>query len=68
MASEVRYPDLTVKLVGEDGNAFVILARVRRALLDAGAPSREVADFLTETTAGDYDHLLRVCMRWVNVE
>ena len=29
----VRYPDFTVRLVGEDGNAFAILGRVRRALL-----------------------------------
>jgi hypothetical protein len=68
VAAEVKYPQVTVKLVGEDGNAFAILARVRSALIEAGASQHEVTEFLAEATVDDYDHLLRTCMRWVNVE
>jgi hypothetical protein len=61
-----RY-DVTVQLTGEDGNAFAILGRVKRALKDAGASSEDLAAFVAEATASDYDALLRTCMRWVNV-
>jgi len=47
-----------VRLVGEDGNAFAILGRVRRAMRQAGWPHEKVQEFLREATAGDYDHLL----------
>jgi hypothetical protein len=57
----------TVKLVGEDGNAFAIIARVRRALLKAGL-QEEVAAFVKEATSGDYDHLLATCIAYVEVE
>jgi hypothetical protein len=61
-----RY-DVEVKLVGEDGNAFSILGRVRRALKDAGAPADEVQDFWAEATSKDYTHLLNTVGEWVNV-
>ena len=57
----------TVKLIGEDGNAFAILGRVKRALVQAGM--REEAEaFLKEATAGDYDNLLMVVQKYVDVE
>jgi hypothetical protein len=59
--------DAVVQLTDEDGNAFGILGRVRRAITRSNHP--ELADeFLTEATSGDYDHLLRTCMRYVTVE
>lgn len=67
-ASGPRYPDVTVTLVGEDGNAFAILGKVRKALKRAGVPADEVDAFTSEATAGDYDHLLQTVMRWVEVE
>lgn len=64
-----HFPDVTVQLTGEDGNAFAILGRVKRALRKGGAATPDdVAAFIEEATAGDYDHLLRTCMKWVNVE
>ena len=63
----VRYPDIEVQLTGEDGNAFGIIGRVRRALRQAGVSADEVQGFTDEATAGDYDHLLATCMRWVTV-
>ena len=58
--------DAIVQLTGESGNAFAILGRVHRAILRSNHP--ELADtFMYEATDGDYDHLLRTCMRYVEV-
>ena len=60
--------DVTVKLSGEDGNAFAVLGKVRKALKNAGASPADLYTFTTHATSGDYDHLLQTCMKWVNVE
>ena len=65
--NDVRYPDIHVRLVGEDGNAFAILGRVTAAMKRAGVPKEEREAFCAEATAGNYDNLLTVCMRWVDV-
>jgi len=57
----------TVKLVGEDGNAFAILGRVKRALVKAGM-HEEAKAFMEEATAGDYNHLLATVQKYVDVE
>jgi len=57
----------TVKLVGEDGNAFAILGRVKRALVKAGM-QEEAKAFMEEATAGDYNHLLATVQKYVDVE
>lgn len=65
--SSIPLTDAVVQLTDEDGNAFGILGRVRRAITRSNHP--ELADaFLTEATSGDYDHLLRTCMRYVTVD
>ena len=64
---EPRYPDITVPLAGEDGNAFMILGRMRKALRRADVPKEEIEEFQEQATSGDYDDLLRTCMEWVNV-
>lgn len=66
---EVKYPEVkSVKLVGEDGNAFSILARVMKAMRVAGLP-KEVQDaYYTEATSGDYNHLLSTTMLWVKTK
>ena len=58
----------TVKLVGEDGNAFSILGRVKEALRRAGADKEYIDKYLNAATSGDYDHLLVVSMGYVDVE
>lgn len=65
---DIKHPEITVKLVGENGNAYAILAIVNVALRKAGVSPEEIQEFTEEATAGDYDHLLRTCMKWVNVE
>lgn len=64
----VKHFDVHVALVGEDGNAFAILGRVKRAMRDAGLPDSEYAAYSAEATSGDYDHLLRTTMKWVNCD
>lgn len=63
--TDVKYPDVTVQLSGEDGNAFFIIARVTKALRRAGVPKDEIDLFAEEATAGDYDNVLQTVMRWV---
>ena len=59
--------DLTVNLVGEDGNGFAVLGVVRRALQRAGYHDL-AGQYIEDATKGDYDNLLRVTMDYVNVE
>lgn len=63
----IKYPDVVVQLTGQDGNAFLILGLVRRALSKAEVPQSEIDAFMAEATAGDYNNLLSTCMRWVEV-
>lgn len=63
-----KYQTVTVKLTGNDGNAFSIMAQVSKALRKAGATADEVSEYMSESMSGDYDNLLRTAMKWVNVE
>ena len=65
--TDVKYPEVEVQLIGEDGNAFAIIMRVERALKLAGVSQDECLEFRAEATSGDYDHLLQTAMAWVNV-
>ena len=63
-----KYPRVTVKLIGENGNAFSIIGAVAAGLRrDVGA---DVARDWTAAAwkCGSYDELLRLAMGWVNVE
>jgi hypothetical protein len=65
---DVKFPQVKVQLVGEDGNAFAILGRVGKALRRGGVEKAEIDQFYAEAQAGDYDNLLRVVMQWVAVD
>ena len=65
--SDIKYPNVQVDLVGEDGNAFSILGRVQAAMRREGISKEECDAFFAEATAADYDHLLATVMKWVNV-
>lgn len=62
-----RFPEIECQLTGRDGNAFAIIASVERALRSGRVDRDVIAEFRTEATSGDYDHLLRTAMRWVTV-
>jgi len=55
-----------VKLVGEDGNAFLIIGRVSSALKKAGM-KEESEKFIKEATSGDYNNVLISAMKYVKV-
>ena len=63
-----KYPNVCVKLIGEDGNAFSIIGAVNRAL--RREVSREAAaEFMHEAMRQpSYDALLRFVMETVEVE
>ena len=67
-----KYPEIQIQLTGEDGNAFSILGRVRRAFdrspffaeWDYEAVEAEWENYHAEATSGDYDNLLITTMKW----
>lgn len=63
-----KYPHINVRLVGEDGNAFSIIARTRRALLHGGVSRDKVDVFVKEAMSGDYHNLLCTVMDWVQTD
>jgi len=56
-----------VRLTGMDGNAFAVMGAVQKVLRRSGYSPEDVKKYLAEATSGDYDHLLQVTMRWVDV-
>lgn len=59
-------PKVIVPLVGEDGNAFAILARCQRAMRKAGWTKEEIDTFMKEAKGGDYNHLLCTVMKYTD--
>jgi hypothetical protein len=62
----IEYEKPTVRLVGEDGNAFGIIGRVSRVL--KRIDPKIASEFTAEAMSGDYDHVLQTCMEYVEVE
>jgi len=54
-------------LVGQNGNAYAILGVVSKAMRKAQLSNNQIDEFMSEAMAGDYDHLLQTCMKYVNV-
>ena len=65
--SATKYPEIEVRLTGTDGNAFAVIGKVRRELKRGGVSTEEVSAFTEAATAGDYNHVLMTCMKWVEV-
>lgn len=72
----VKYPECTVQLTGEDGNAVAIFRAVRKGLIkhltEEKGWSREDAiregdAFQKEATSGDHQHVWNTTYRWVTV-
>jgi len=64
-----KFPDahIAIDLDGEQGNVFFIVGETRRAMKEAGALARHANQFNNEAMAHDYNHLLDVVERYVNV-
>jgi hypothetical protein len=56
-----------LELVGQNGNAYVILGLARRAAKKDGWDPDRIKVFIDEATSGDYDHLLQTCMKYFDV-
>lgn len=59
--------NIKVKLVGTDGNVFVVMGTVTKALKKAGH-GKLVEGFIKEATSGDYNHLMATVMNYVEVD
>jgi len=58
----------TVKLSGEDGNAFSIIGACSSAARRNGWSNEKIGDLRKEMMKGDYDNLLIVASNHFNVE
>ena len=66
--TDIKYPEITVKIIGIDGNAFCILGICAREMKKHKLSQAEIDNFMAEATSGDYNHLLCTVMNWFNVE
>jgi len=48
---DIRHPEVHIQLIGEDGNGFLIVSRVRMALKKAGVSEEEREEFWKEGSA-----------------
>jgi len=62
-----RPPKPPCKLVGEDGNVFIVIGLVRRALLKAGQEAAAKEFVQRAFKARSYDEVLTLCMEFVDV-
>ncbi len=58
----------TVKLIGIDGNAFMIIGACVKAAKKAKWDAKEIDDLMKEFTSGDYNNLLTVACKHFEVE
>lgn len=63
---QIKYPNINIDLVGEDGNAFSIIGRCTRALKRNGL-NDQVETFRKQATSGDYNNVLKTVMIWFSV-
>lgn len=63
-----RFPGIRVQLSGEDGNAFAIISRCRRAARLGGVSDNDIETFTCEARSGDYEYVLQTAMRWFNTD
>jgi len=57
----------SVKLIGKDGNAFIIMGRCSGAAKRAGWTKEQVDAVMGEMQNGDYDNLLCTVMKYFDV-
>lgn len=56
-----------VKLIGQDGNAFMVMGLCQRAARKAGWPKERIDAVMADMRSGDYNHLLGVAMQEFDV-
>tara|TARA_B100000287_G_C20113433_1_gene575309 strand:- start:31 stop:237 length:207 start_codon:yes stop_codon:yes gene_type:complete len=68
MSKDIKYPNITVQLTGEDGNVMSIIGRCRREMRNAKCTPEQIDEFTNEMMSGDYDNALQTCIGYFNVE
>lgn len=53
-------------LVGVDGNAFMVMGYVRRALIESGHGDK-VAEYFAKAKSGNYDNLVAVSLDYIDI-
>jgi hypothetical protein len=66
MPEETEKPK--VKLLGQNGNAFVIIGLCSKAARQAGWTIEQIESVQNEMTNGNYDHLLATALKYFDVE
>lgn len=66
--TETKHPEITVQLLGQDGNAFNVLGLCKRAMERNHLPQEEINQFIKEATSGNYDHLIATVMSWFDID
>ena len=54
--------------LGEDGNAYAILARTVRAMKKAKVDQKTIDEYLEEATSGDYENLILTTFKYAKVK
>lgn len=65
--NDVKFPDVTVELIGRDGNVFSIIGAVTKALKRAGHPDAALDFANAAMDSGSYDDVLALVQRTVEV-
>ncbi len=66
--TNIKHPEITVQLSGQDSNAFMILGLCKKAMQRAHLPQDEIDQFMKEAMSGNYNHLLATAMTWFDIE
>jgi hypothetical protein len=66
--STVKFPNVKVNLIGQDSNAFAIMASCTRAARKEKIDPLEIKLFQEECMSSDYNGLLRTCMKWFSIQ
>lgn len=53
-------------LVGVDGNAYAIMGYTARAMQREGFSKEEIDKMYDEAESSDYNHLIQVCLKYVD--
>lgn len=67
MSDTPKFPHIKVQLIGEDGNALVIIGKVMQSLRRNGVEQERIDEFREQATSGDYENVLTTCSDWVTV-
>jgi len=65
--SKPKYGQYKIKIVGGNGNAFMLLSSAKRQLREQNADPKIFDEFSKEAMSGDYDHLLKTFLKFFDV-